>query len=241
MTDIRVGPRPAPPRPASLDAAYAALAKALASEPPPAGWKLGGTNWASRAAFGMDRLWFGPLAAHEVLSTPTRAPGLPLAELKGEAEIALRIAPEGAATPWDAWRVALETPSSLVPDMAAAGVATLVADRCSAGSLLLGPPEPAGALVALENGAAGSRFAIEIDGREAAVGALSDLTDAPSACLAAFLAEARSRGFHPRPGDWVATGGITPCIDLPEGARARVLLGDEPRLDIRVSRTAADA
>lgn len=240
MTARWTGPRPAPPRPASLDAAYAALVDTVAAEPAPAGWKLGGTNWASRAAFGVDHLWFGPLAAAEILETPARAPALPLAELKGEVEIALRLAAEGDGPAWDAWRVALETPSSLAPDLAVAGVATLVADRCAAGSLLLGPPAPPEALTALEAGAAPGRFALEIEGDEAAVGTLEDLTDRPTACLAAFLAEARARGFHPRPGDWVATGGVTPCVALPEGARVRVLCDGRAALDFVATRESAD-
>ncbi|SEA65164.1 hypothetical protein [Rubrimonas cliftonensis] len=216
--------------PRSLAEAYAAMAAQAAATPGSwTAWKLGGTNAASRAAFGVATPYFGALHRDEVLDRPAAAPGFALFELRGEVEPAVRIAPSGEG--FDACCVALEMPSSPVADLPSVGVAALVADRCAAGALLLGPASPPAAMAALEAG----RLTLEIDGAAAGEGGLDALVASPAACLADFLALARGLGFAPRPGDWVALGGVTPCLDLPEGARVRVLLDDAAQLDFTVS------
>ena len=214
-------------RPASLEAAYAGQAALQRAEPDRwGGWKLGGTNAASRAAFGVDRLYYGALERNEILHRPACAPGFPLAELKGEAEIALRLAPDLCGA--DAWCVALEMPSSPLEGLPGIGVAALVADRCAAGALILGPlqegPPPAD-----------GRLGQEIDGQLLAEGRIADLSAPPADLLAEFLALARSHGQPLAPGQWVATGGITACLPYRPGARLRLLFDGQPVLELRIA------
>lgn len=210
----------------SLEAAYDALGvMARTWSDRWAGWKLGGTNHASRAAFGVSEGYFGPIDRDEMLITPAAAPGFALAELKGEVEVALRLGPDGETA--DAWAVVLEMPSSPIRNLPGAGVAALVADRCAAGALLLGPvrPGPAPDLAA-------ARFVQELNGQAAATGGMSDLVAPPAVLLAEFVALARRHAMPLVPGQWVATGGITPCIPYAPGDRLRVLLDGQAELDL---------
>lgn len=218
--------------PKSLDAAYRALAGGQSAEPDTwVAWKLGGTNHASRAAFGVDRLYYGAIARQEIVAgspgaagaTQARLPGFPLFELKGEVEIALRV--DAAGTGFDAWCVALEMPSSALADLLGLGVVALVADRCAAGALILGPvftgplPGP------------GAHFVQRINGEIKADSGFDALVDTPPALLADFLAMAGDHGAPVRPGDWVATGGITPCLGYAAGDRVAILLDGQVMID----------
>lgn len=218
----------------SLAAAYDALGEMARARPDRwAGWKLGGTNHASRAAFGVSEGYFGPIDREEVLvasagtpaEIPAAAPGFALAELKGEVEVALRLGPDGETA--DAWAVALEMPSSPIRNLPEAGVAALVADRCAAGALVLGPPRT-GPVPDL----AAARFVQELNGQEAATGGMADLVASPAALLAEFVTLARRHAMPLAPGQWVATGGITPCIAYAANDRLRILVDGQAELDL---------
>ena len=212
-----------------LAAAYDAMAVHLAAAPDHwGGWKLGGTNHASRAAFGVTAGYFGALDRGEILDQPTYAPGFALCEMKGEVEIALRL--DSAGQGYDAWCVALEMPACPISNLLEMGVRALVADRCGAGALVLGPVQ-AGALPDL----AASRFTLRADGIDLSVADLGALVAPPQALLTEFLQLARSHGITPCPGDWIATGGITACRPFAPGARVQVLLDDVVQLDLIAS------
>jgi 2-keto-4-pentenoate hydratase len=220
--------------PATLADAYAGMAVEIAREPVRWGaWKLGGTNYGGQAAFNVTRGYFGAIDRSEILLEPAIAPGFPLFEIKGEVEVALRIAADGQS--FDAWCVCLEMPSSPITNLLEAGVNALVADRCAAGALLLGAEKPVSSLSETEN----AHFTLEIDGEAASVGTLADLVASPAACLDDFLALAAETGFAPKAGDWVATGGITKCIAFKPGAQVRVLFNEEAVLDFTASLTGA--
>lgn len=213
---------------ASLDDAYRAInAQALARPGLWRGYKLGGTNHASRAAFGVSRGYYGGIEPGEIHHQPDRAPRYPMAEIKGEVEIALRLGPGG--TGYDAWCVALEMPSSPLTNLPQAGVAALVADRCATGALVLGRVHQ-GALPDL--GAA--RFALVQDGRACDSAGLDRLVDHPAALLDDFLALARGHGLRPAAGDWIATGGITACCALRDGGRVALMLDGATELAFTV-------
>lgn len=220
--------------PATLDAAYAAMRSDLASEPGRwGGWKLGGSNHASRAAFGVSQPYFGALDRKEILHQPDHAPGFALCEMKGEVEIALRIAPDGRG--YDAWCVALEMPACPINNLMDLGVRALVADRCAAGALLLGPIQspPLSDL-------ATARFALLADGVELSAADITALIAPPEVLLVEFLALLARHGIPPRSGDWVATGGITACCTFTSGARVQVQMDGSDVLNFVASFEAAD-
>lgn len=225
VTGLRLSPLDLFP---SLEAAYAALAALQAPEADRwGGWKLGGTNHGSRAAFGVDRLYYGAVARDEILERPDKAPGFPLYEIKGEVEIALRVAPDG--TGFDAWCVALEMPSSPLEGLVELGVVALVSDRCATGALLLGPVET-GPLPSAE-----ARFVQRINGVVAADSDMAgSLVGTVDEIFADFLAMARAHGAPVTGGDWVAIGGITPCLPYAKGDRVEILLNDTVVLDVTI-------
>lgn len=214
--------------PETLEQAYALSRESLGGAPV-AGWKLGGTNHASKAAFGVEELYYGPLQPPEILHRPGIAPGFALAELKGEVEIALRIGPDGSG--YDAWCVALELPSSPIANLAEAGVQALVADRCAAGALILGPVQDG----ALPDTLSCERFHMAVDGHDLARAGYEALVVDPAQLLADFLALARDNGDDPRPGQWVATGGITPCQEFASGAWVTVRMGDREMIAFKAA------
>ena len=222
---VTLGPSDLPP---SLDAAYRALAAAQAEEPARWGaWKLGGTNAGTRAAFGVTEPYYGAVARDEMMFGGGLAPARPLTELKGEVEIALRIAPGLAGH--DAWCVALEMPASGVANLPGAGVVALVADRCAAGALVLGPvqtgPVPG----------PGARLRQSVEGGASSEGVVADLTAPPEALLGGLLALARSHGAPVAAGHWVATGGITACLPYRPGDRVAVTLDGAPALHVQIA------
>lgn len=232
----RPAPRPLHLRPVDLPAdlasAYAELARLTAAEPARWGaWKLGGTNPGSRAAFRVDRLYYGAIAQDEILHAPSQGrlavPGLALAELKGEAEIALRISADGRG--WDAWCVALEMPASPIVGLVDLGVVALVADRCAAGSLVLGPLQE-GPLPGPQ-----ARLRQDIDGTPTGEGTVALLTAPLADLLIEFLEMAREHGAPVAPGQWVATGGITPCLPYRPGQHLRICLDEVPALDLTIA------
>ncbi len=164
------------------------------------------------------------------MSTPTKAPGIALCELKGEVEIALRI--DSSGTNYDAWCVALEMPASSIFNLPQAGVAALIADRCAAGALILGPVRQ-GRLPPLT----GSCFQLRINGETKSVASLDALTASPDILFQQFLNIARRHGFTPAANDWVATGGITACRDFQIGDQIDVLLDDTPHISFQASLT----
>lgn len=213
--------------PASLESAYAALAAEQSACPDRwGGWKIGGSNHASRAAFGVDRLYYGALAREEILPQPAPPPTAALPELKGEVEIALRL--DATATGFDAWCVALEMPASALAGLQDLGVVALVADRCAAGALVLGPIET-GRLPGAD-----ARFGQLVNGVVRADAGYEALTDGPEEILCDFIALARAHGAPLAPGQWVATGGITPCLTYSKGDRVEVTLDGVVLIDILV-------
>ena len=213
--------------PATLKAAYAAQRDTLSADPGRwGGWKLGGSNPASRAAFGVTSLYYGALDLSEILRQPETAPGFPLCEMKGEVEIALRITDTG----YDAWCVALEMPACPLDNLMALGVRALVADRCAAGALLLGPVQD-GPLPDLTQ----ARFTLSADAVTLSEAGLDALIAPPDTLLADFRALAATHGIRPRPGDWVATGGITACCAFAPGSQVQVRLDQTLMLDFSAS------
>ena len=220
-----------PSSPAAAYGVAAATLGLLGSEP--AGWKLGGTTPATRRTFATDEVYFGALLADEIWdSTLAADPPVPPV-LRGEAEIALRLsadirydeseaALESPATElFDAWAPAIEAPYSCVREIEELGLRALLMDRCAAGALYLGEPRSN-----VEDPAMEQEIEIIVDGVAVAEGtARASLLMTPQEAARRFLSVAAEHGVSVRRGQWIATGGITPCVMLPRGKPIQLTLG----------------
>ncbi|WP_298982872.1 hypothetical protein [uncultured Roseibium sp.] len=228
--------------PADLASAYASMRKVIENEDDfGAAWKLGGTTAATQKIFNVHKLYFGVLHQKELAVQPDVAPSFPTYELKGEAEIALRLAPsvdalldQGAdavrSAPlealFDGWCVALELPSSPVVNLVEMGVVALVADRCAAGYLALGPCRDLAEMTSWDS----TQIRVEQNSQQITEGSASNLLSSADDCARSFLLEALEQGFRPRAGQWVSTGGATPCVPFEQGARIDVYYGQSQEL-----------
>jgi len=211
--------------PADVGAAYALAGQTVAQAGRPvAAWKLGATTAGTRATFKTDTIYFGALFAEELWVAGTSPALVPPPVFRAEAEIAFRlaldIAPEeaehrAAHAPsdvlFDVWTPALEAPYSCIVNIPEAGLAALLSDRCAAGALFLGPPR-----TDVRDAAIDSEITILIGGAVAASAtAPKALLMSPIEAARGFIAEAGRQGVVLARGQWISTGGITPCIDLP--------------------------
>ncbi len=213
-----------------LSPAYGAVRNVVSSSGKRiAAWKLGGTTHSTQALFNVDQLYFGPLYSQELYGHGDRV-DLTLAESKVEIELAARISPscDGA----DAWCLCAELPSSPIADMPSAGASALVSDRCAAGALVLGPQTN----TSYANGlASADALELRVNGTPMATGGLSALTALPHAIVRDFLQLAPTHGFYPQPGQWIATGGLTPCVEVPRDAHIDVLANNKQALSFGLS------
>lgn len=134
--------------PGSLSAALRLALLGLDGEAA-AGWKLGGTNAATRESFAVSVPYFGPLKAKEVLSSGSNLSLSKFIAPKAEPEVCVAFKETFCASrrrrseatllehlDWVA--LGVEIPDCVFADVKAIGVRALVADRCAAGALVLG-------------------------------------------------------------------------------------------------------
>ncbi|MBY0394548.1 MAG: hypothetical protein K2Q27_14935 [Novosphingobium sp.] len=211
--------------PADPAAAYALAAETVGQAGKPvAAWKLGATTAGTRTTFVTETIYFGALHGEEVWVAGQSPAHMPPPVFRAEAEIAFRLALDIAAADavdvaasapsaalFDAWTPALEAPYSCIVNIPEAGLTALLSDRCAAGALFLGPPRDN-----IRDSAIDSEIAILIDGVVAAAAtAPKALLMSPIEAARGFIIEAGRQGVSLARGQWISTGGITPCIDLP--------------------------
>jgi 2-keto-4-pentenoate hydratase len=228
--------------PSSLSAAYRLAAEAVGlAGRPVAAWKLGGATASTRQTFGTRDVYFGPLTDDEIWSAESgdALPVLPI--FQAEAEIALRLGRDLSLKDghdrlsedvFDAWAPALECPYSCVENLPQAGLAALVMDRCAAGALIVGEPGRDLASPRMQEA-----LTIEVEGRTVAEGDLSTLLMSPFDAALRFATVALKQGFTLAAGQWISTGGLSPCVRLPHDRIVQLKLGGASVLRVRASRS----
>lgn len=205
----------APTVAAAYDTAAAAIGLMGA---PVVAWKLGASTAATRKLFATDEIYYGALIAAECWNVSAGGPVPAPPKLMGEAEIVLRLSrdiPAGEALPeglqpFDAWAPAVEAPWSCIEDIPGMGLRALLSDRCAAGALYLGPVS-----TDLADAAIDAPLEIVLDGAVVASGAApTGLVMSPQAAALAFISVAGAQGVSLSAGQWISTGGITPCVPL---------------------------
>ena len=185
-------------------------------------WKLGGTNPWTREAFACSDAYWGPIFAENVL----HAHEVNIinwgfeCEPRAEAEIAFRLAKDvrpdeivareiDLPSLFDCVAPSLEFPVNFYSDVVDHGLPSLIADLCGSGYLVLGPP------IQIDWQAIAMPTAVTVVERaEIASGTSGSLIGGTQEILKDFLRSAGQRGFHFKKGQWVATGGCTPCVPI---------------------------
>jgi 2-keto-4-pentenoate hydratase len=235
---------PASDLPRTIDDAYdfaTATIKLLGTRV--AGWKLGATTAGTRRAFATDEIYFGALLDEEIWDAggTSTLPSPPV--FRGEAEIALRLGVDvcsdasgadvnsQASALFDAWAPALEAPYSCISNVGELGLRALLMDRCSAGALYLGVSRQG-----IDERDMNRPLQIFVDGVCMAEGTAStSLLMSPVDAATGFLQVALSRGVNMFRGQWISTGGITSCVDLPYDKRIKLAFGGQTELSFKTS------
>ena len=224
--------------PANISTAYAIASKMLTIlSRPIAAWKLGATTAGTRKAFSTEKIYFGALTYDEIWVADQADAFRPPPIFSGEAEIAFRLATDietGVGTTilasdkpediFDAWAPAIEAPYSCVGNLPGIGLNALLMDRCAAGALYLGAPRSDICDPQIE-----AELEILIDDEPAARGiAGKSLLMSPIEAALEFINISAEWDVSLVRGQWISTGGITPCIEIPRDSRRLSLrLGGE--------------
>ena len=206
----------------------------------PAAWKLGGTNEATRAAFNVDRPYFGPLRANEIVESGARLNKADYpAPLLAEPEIAITFNRDFESTQekrtlddiadaidWIA--PAVELPATVLTNPPAAGVDWLVADRCAAGALVVGRKLQPNELEQLEQ----ASISIAIDGAQIQI-KQNNLIGGVLKTLQDMLRVFGDYNLALSKGVIVATGGLVPAINIQDAENLEVRF-DDHAVDVSV-------
>lgn len=183
-------------------------------------WKLGGVNHWTRKAFQVERIYAGPVSHEAIIPVePIMAPQDCGIQCHGELEILVRLGDINAFTDGNitidevisAIAPALECPASVLkfPDD---GIYTLIADCCGAGTIIHGEWLP---WRAYEDIHPSDNVILSSDSEVLAKGIYENLIDGVANIVKSFCALAHEHDLPVKPGDLIATGGITPCVPLP--------------------------
>lgn len=189
------------------------------------GWKLGGTNQATRDLFQCNVAYLGPL----LTISPSSPAFSSSTEVRGEVEISFRLSSavsaislQGVSTNplqyFDRAYLSVELPFTRITNLEEVGLLPLIADLCGTGHLVLGPAEIVYAPARLNN----RDIAIGAEGKCLATGNTNNLVTSYARTLADFLTIALENQISLRSGQIVATGGLTDCILLPNESVVRV-------------------
>ena len=190
-------------------------------------WKLGGVNIATREAFATDSVYAGPLAhdaiisAHKAVTIDAFGPNC-----QGELEVLVMLGDVDAY--WNGDRTldqlivkvapAIECPATML-DFPKNGLLALIADCCAAGTVIHGDWKSW-----KEFDSALSHAPVELiaDGTVLATGYSTNLIGGIKQTIKDFMQLAKTQGLDVRSYDLVSTGGLTPCVNLPQAAHYQV-------------------
>ncbi|MBK1661047.1 hypothetical protein CKO45_22790 [Paracraurococcus ruber] len=205
------------------------------------GYKIAGTNPASRAHLRIDAPFFGRLYDGMASATPAALAFRPGFLRVHEPEIALQVGRDlpAAEAPFDADAMAAATRAVLpaieiigtpLDPWSQAGVANLAADNAAFGHWIMGAPVTDWRGLDLLDGA----VTVWIDGQHAATGKGRNVDDGAFGA-AAWLANALAgRGVSLKAGDYITTGSVTPPIPVQPGQHVRADFGGLGSVEVQV-------
>jgi len=230
--------------PDSLDEAYLVqdeLAKLLGWKV--GGWKLGGTNRGTRQKFGCCAAYCGPIDSRRIIFSQNAdffewtLPG----PIRAEAELSFRLSSkiksineltsiEDVLKYVDACASSIEFPYCTLPDLEEAGLVGLVADLCGSGYLVIGRS------TAIDGFNPKHPRSVRLRQNDnLSLGQTSNIIGSPVQALFEFFNLAIDHNLNLEPGQWIATGGCTPCVDFLSGSRITVEFSGMEEFEIVVN------
>ena len=219
--------------PESLEQAYSIQKLNRLNEHDIAAWKLGGTTEATRKLFKTGSVYYGGLNLPRVFS-PKKGLSLPknIKAPAGEAEVCFRLSEKirnlsnlDVDTLPISDFVASVAPSIELPwspfPLPDSGLKVLVADHCAAGALVIGEEQTL-SMLDINSGAVTIKCS---KAQLLAEGDMANVIGGPVTALRDFLKLAQQHKLELQPGQWVATGGCTPCVALPFNELITVTFG----------------
>ena len=215
--------------PKSTSEAYAWLTPQVSHA---AAWKIGGANPWSRAVFNNSEVFFGPPTASELLMETAEISLAGLYAPLAEPEVMLRLGDLEAVTPdrlFDRVGLGFEVPASVLPGVAKGELTGQIADRAGAGALWIGAVQPF----------AEEWFLTDFESEfrhncgEPIVGGSRNIIGGPLGAAREFVQLAKTHGYVLRPGQWIASGGLSPAVSVSPGDRLTfVALGKTVQVEL---------
>lgn len=193
------------------------------------GYKIAGTNPASRAHLRIDAPFFGRLYDGMVSRSPAALRSRPGFFRVHEPEIALRIGRDlpASAAPFDAAAIAAATDAVLpaieiigthLAPWTEAGATNLASDNAAFGHWVMGTPIPDWSGLDLLD----ARVGVFIDNEPVAEGRGRNVDGGAFGATAWLANTLAARGHALRAGDYITTGSVTPPIPVRPDQRVRV-------------------
>ncbi|WP_217360912.1 hypothetical protein [Ruegeria sp. HKCCA5426] len=183
-------------------------------------WKVGGANPWSRKVFRNTNSFIGPLRPDELFLGTSSIPVAHLNAPLAEPEIMLEIAPSNntADVQFSRMSIGFEIPATVLPEALKANLNGQIVDRAGAGALWIDGITP------FDQTALKQEFSCRTwhNGAETPPGSSTNLTNGPLGAAFEFLQVATAFGAPLLPGQWVATGGLSPAFPVATGDFLRV-------------------
>ena len=226
--------------PESVQEGYAIQKLLISSMKDVVAWKLGGGTKSTREIFNTSDIYYGPIFKGHLFRSGSNIPLEILGSPKGEAEISFRLSEDISditkykEDPWklvDAIAPSIELPASVVEDVPKYGLPVLLADGCAYGALVIGDHLDINDRIKNKINTLELSFSSE---EKLIKGNASNILTTPIGAIYDFIKLAIENGENIRAGQWVATGGCTPCVKLPINHLIKADFGELGNFSFRV-------
>lgn len=194
------------------------------SKLPVKAWKLGGSNYQSRAKLGVNEILFGPLYETEVYVEIEEVNGL--VGCCVELEVAIRETRPGEFD----WALCLEFPNPNKRGQDVIDIGDMVKNRCDAGSIWVSEALNAGSVYNLND----MNIRFRVGNSDWLTPDFSSLIQNPTKLYKEFKRLSKYYEVKIDPQQWVSTGGITPCVGIENASELVIETGGKTFAQIKL-------
>ncbi|GAB2695466.1 hypothetical protein [Aliiglaciecola aliphaticivorans] len=209
--------------------------------PPMAAWKAGGTNQKTQKYFSVKTAYFGPIPDEVVftgknIELNSKQIHFPL---KGEVEVCFRTneevqeltlnsTTEQIVSSIESVHLCLELPWTQFKQPSS-GVEYLIADLCGANALLVGPGLPFSKWSESED-----ELRLTTDSKTLTKGYVLESIIKPLRCYLEFIQICLKNNIALEKNIYLATGGVTECVELPANGAVQVISNKLPDFSVNI-------